>query len=435
MSKTYDAIVIGAGIIGTCIGFELSKRGYKTLNIDKLPAAGYGSTSGSCAILRLHYSTADGVAMAREGYYYWLDWPKYLGFVDEKGLVDYLNTGCLVIKTEKNKYLTNVMPALDELKVPYEELDPDQVRAKMPFLDTRSFGPPTLLDDERFGQPTGESIAGAIYIPESGYISDPQLSCHNVQRAAEALGAEYRFKAEVVDILKKEGRAAGVKLADGSEIEAPVVINVAGPHSFIINRLAGVEEDMNIKTRALRQEVCHVPSPAGVPYQELGTLLSDGDIGCYSRPEVGDHILIGSEDPDCDSLEYVDDPDNYNKSFTEQWTTQAMREAQRVQNLTVPNQPQGVVDLYDCSNDWIPIYDKSNLPGFYMAIGTSGNQYKNAPVVGVLMAELIEKVESGQDHDQEPVTFTMHYTRRECDIGFYSRLREINPDSSFSVIG
>ncbi|MCF8109110.1 MAG: FAD-binding oxidoreductase [Desulfohalobiaceae bacterium] len=435
MSKTYDVIVIGAGIIGTCIGFELSKRGYRTLNIDKLPAAGYGSTSASCAILRLHYSTADGVAMAREGYYYWLDWPKYLGFVDEKGLVDYLNTGCLVIKTEKNKYLKNVMPALDELKVPYEELTPEQVKARMPFLDIRAYGPPTLPSDERFGKPTGESIAGAIYIPESGFISDPQLSCHNVQRAGEALGGEYRFKAEVVDILKRDGRAAGVKLADGSEIEAPSVINVAGPHSFLINRMAGVEEDMNIKTKALRQEVCHVPSPSGIPYQQLGTLLSDGDIGCYSRPEVGQHILIGSEDPDCDTLEYVDDPDNYNKGFTEQWTTQAMREAQRVKDMPVPNQPQGVVDLYDCSDDWIPIYDKSNLSGFYMAIGTSGNQYKNAPVVGVLMAELIEKVEAGHDHDQNPVTFTMHYTRRECDIGFYSRLREINPDSSFSVIG
>ena len=38
----YDAIIIGAGIIGANLGFELSKAGYKTLNIDKLPTAGYG---------------------------------------------------------------------------------------------------------------------------------------------------------------------------------------------------------------------------------------------------------------------------------------------------------------------------------------------------------------------------------------------------------
>ena len=62
MNKQYDAIIIGAGIIGAAIAFELSKKGYKTLNVDKLPSAGHGSTSGSCAIIRLHYSTPDGVA-------------------------------------------------------------------------------------------------------------------------------------------------------------------------------------------------------------------------------------------------------------------------------------------------------------------------------------------------------------------------------------
>jgi hypothetical protein len=39
--------------------------------VDKLADAGMGSTSGSCAIIRFHYSTTEGVAMAREGYYYW----------------------------------------------------------------------------------------------------------------------------------------------------------------------------------------------------------------------------------------------------------------------------------------------------------------------------------------------------------------------------
>jgi len=49
MSERYDAIVIGAGVIGAAVGFELSKKGYKTLNVDKLSAAGHGSTGASCA--------------------------------------------------------------------------------------------------------------------------------------------------------------------------------------------------------------------------------------------------------------------------------------------------------------------------------------------------------------------------------------------------
>ena len=435
MSQRKDAIIIGAGIIGSCIGLELTKRGMKTLNIDKLSGAGQGSTSGSCAVIRFHYSTPDGVAMAREGYYYWLDWPKYLGFVDETGLVKYINFGVLVMKTEKNHYLKNVMAALDDLCVVYEDLDADGIRELLPILDTKKYGPPRLVSDPKFGQPAGDAVAGAIYVPESGMISDPMQSVHNVQRAVEARKGEFLFNAEVVDIRQKNGRVAGVTLADGTEIDANLVINVAGPHSFQINRMAGVEEGMNIKTRPLRQEVCHVAMPETIDFYHQGVMISDSDIGCYSRPEVGNHILIGSEDPECDELEYIDDPDDYNLNFTDQWKTQVMREGQRMPTLSIPNQPKGIVDLYDASDDWIPIYDKSDLPGFYMAVGTSGNQYKNAAVVGVLMAELIKAVENGHDHDRDPVTFKMKYTRRTCNIGFFSRLRDINPDSSFSVIG
>jgi sarcosine oxidase subunit beta len=434
MKQSYDAIIVGAGIIGCSVAFELAKKGKKTLNIDKLGSSGHGSTSNSCAIIRLHYSTPDGVAMAREGYYYWLEWPQYLEIKDPAGMARYVNTGCLVIKTALNKNLKNVMASLDDMGVEYEELDLEGIKQKLPLLDLQTYFPAKRLNDPQFGQPTGDRIAGAIFVPESGYITDPQLSTHNVQVAAEAKGAEFLFNAEVVDILQKDGRVAGVKLKDGSEVYAPVVVNVAGPHSYLINRMAGVEKGMKIKTRALRQEVCHVPAPEGIDYEKEGMIISDGDIGCYSRPEVGNHVLIGSEDPECDLREWVD-PDTFDRSFSDQWTTQAMREGQRIQGLPIPNQPQGVVDLYDVSDDWIPIYDKSDLPGYYMAVGTSGNQYKNAPVAGVLMAELIQKVEAGHDHDKDPVRFVMRHTGRECNIGFFSRLREINPDSSFSVIG
>jgi sarcosine oxidase subunit beta len=205
MTKQYDAVIIGAGIIGACVGFELAKQGKRVLNVDKLAASGMGSTSGSCAIIRLHYSTPDGVAMAREGYYYWLDWPKYLGAVDPTGMVKYINTGCLVIKTEKNKYLKNVMASLDELNVVYNELDTEGIRKLLSVVDTHQFGPPMLASDPRFGQPTADAVAGAVYVPESGLVSDPKQSVHNVQVAGEHAGGEYLFKAQVVDILKKTG--------------------------------------------------------------------------------------------------------------------------------------------------------------------------------------------------------------------------------------
>ena len=109
--------------------------------------------------------------------------------------------------------------------------------------------------------------------------------------------------------------------------------------------------------------------------------------------------------------------------------------AQRIPGLPIPEQARGVVDLYDVADDWIPIYDASDLPGFYMAIGTSGNQFKNAAVAGALMAALIEACEGGRDHDADPLCFHLKHTGRDIDLGFYSRRREINAESSFSVLG
>jgi sarcosine oxidase subunit beta len=275
---------------------------------------------------------------------------------------------------------------------------------------------------------------GAVFFPTAGYISDPQLATHNIQRAAEAAGGEFLFNEGVTEITIADGRVTGVVLESGERIEASVVVNVAGAYSQKVNEMAGVTADMNIATRALRQEVVHLPSPEGFDYETQGMVTSDSDIGCYARPEQANHILVGSEDPECDEREWVD-PDDYDENFSEQWRVQALRMAQRIPSLGIPSRMRGVVSLYDVSDDWIPIYDKSSLPGFYMAIGTSGNQFKNAPVVGEMMAELIEACQKGRDHDADPLKFHMRYTDRSIDVGFYSRRREINKESSFSVLG
>jgi sarcosine oxidase, subunit beta len=434
MSESYDAIVIGAGVIGNAVAFELSKQGRRTLSLDRLPASGYGSTGSSCAIIRTHYSTEDGAALAYEGWFYWKHWRDYLEVDDERGLSAYHDIGCAVLKTEKNGHLKSILANMDKLGIPYEEWDDAAMRRRMPIWDTRSFAPVRTLDDPEFGKSAAGAVGGAAFFPKAGYVADPQLSAHNLQVAAEAKGATFRFNAQVVEILRRGGRVAGVRLADGSEIAAPVVVNVAGPHSYKVNAMAGVLDGMNITTRALRQEVAHVPSPEGFDFERDGFVVSDSDIGCYSRPEVGNHILVGSEDPECDVREWVD-PDEYNRDFTEQWTAQVHRQAQRIPTLPIPSRPRGVVDLYDVSDDWIPIYDKSDLPGFYMAIGTSGNQFKNAPVAGAMMAALVDYCEAGADHDAEPLRFTLKHSGRTINVGFYSRRREINKESSFSVLG
>ena len=426
MTKTADAIIIGAGVIGAATAFELAKLGWKTLSVDRYARAGYGSTSGSCAIIRMHYSTFDGTAFAYEGYFYWRDWAEYLDAHDPNGLARFREIGCLVMKTEHNGFLVKHMENSRAIDCPFEEWDMAKIRKRLPIYDLKSYAPPKRADEPGFGEPSGGQVEGAVLWPTSGYVTDPALSAQNLAHAAMDKGAVFQMGSIVTRILTGGGRVKGVELASGDELHAPVVVNVGGPASCKINEMAGVTGDMTITTRALRQEVVHVPAPEGFDFEANGLVVSDSDIACYCRPEHGNHILIGSEDPPCDTHAWVDDDTDYDRDFSDQWNLQAMRYGQRVPTLGIPNRMRGVVDLYDVTEDWIPIYDKSALPGFYMACGTSGNQYKNAPIAGKMMAALIAYCEAGNDHDTKPLEFTLPYINRSIDVGFYSRKRPIN---------
>jgi sarcosine oxidase, subunit beta len=429
-----DVVIIGAGVIGAATALELGGRGLRTLNIDKLPASGYGSTSNSCAIVRTHYSSHDGVALAHESVSYWDDWQAHVGLSNGAELARFKRTGVVLLKSQTDQYKKSVRH-FREVGVAFEDWDTDELKRRYPVLATSSFYPPKDPDSPKFAVAQGE-LEGAIFTPDAGYVVDPMLATQNLQRAAEAAGGRFMFNAIVTEVRTSGGRVAGVTLADGTRLDAPIVVNVAGPHSALVNRMAGVEEDMNVRTRPLRHEVHLVPAPTGCEAESDTYTTSDGDLGIYFRPDAGNHILVGSEDPKCDERHWIDDPDSFERNVTErQWTAQVHRLALRIRGLGVPTARRGVVDLYDVSDDWMPIYDRSSLPGFYMAIGSSGNQFKTAPAAGRLMAELIEQVENGHDHDRGPVRVTLPYTRLELDLGAYSRLREVNTDSSFSVIG
>ncbi|MEJ8574189.1 FAD-dependent oxidoreductase [Microbaculum marinum] len=435
MTRTADVIIIGAGVIGAATALELARLGYRTVSVDRNAQAGHGSTSGSCAIIRMHYSTLDGTAFAYEGYFYWRDWADYLEAADPNGLATFRETGCLVLQTGMNGHLEKHMENSRALDCPFEQWVQAEIRRRLPFFELEHFHPAKRPDQPGFGEPTGGEISGGVFWPTAGYVTDPALSAQNLAYAAAQKGAQFLYRSTVTEILENAGRTMGVRLSSGEEIHAPVVINVAGPASARINAMAGVLDDMTITTRALRQEVCHVPAPAGFDFYENGFVVSDSDISCYCRPELGNNILIGSEDPPCDPHVWVEDDTDYDRSFTDQWQVQAMRLGQRVPSLGIPSRSRGVVDLYDVTDDWIPIYDRSLLPGFYMACGTSGNQYKNAPIAGKMMAALVEYCENGNDHDASPLQFRLPRIGRTIDTGFYSRKRPINTESSFSVLG
>ncbi|MDP7068299.1 MAG: FAD-dependent oxidoreductase [Acidimicrobiales bacterium] len=432
-AQSYDAVVIGSGVIGSSITYELGRRGLRTLTIDRNGGAGLGSTSFSSAIVRFTYSTYPGVAMSYEGLAYWQNWREHLNADDSDDLAKFHQCGMATLKTTGGHHL-KVLPHFDSIGIPYEHWDLDAFRDHLPELDLRSFGPPKRPDDDGFWDDPTELLEGALFTPEAGYISDPQLAAQNLYRAATELNCEFLFNAEVVSIIQNGGRITGAQLADGTTISTPVIVNAAGPHSRVINEMAGAMEDMSIGTTPLRQEVHHVPSPAELDFEHRGFSIADDDNGIYIRPDLGNNILIGSTEPDCDPLHWVE-PDYQGEIDAGQWEAQVLRLNRRLPSVGVPHQKRGIVGVYDVADDWIPIYDRTCVDGFYVAIGTSGNQFKNAGIAGYCMSELIEAVESGWDHDTDPISVTGPHTELTIDMGNFRRTRTINPDSSMSVHG
>ena len=68
------------------------------------------------------------------------------------------------------------------------------------------YGGPRSPDDPAFWDDPIGKLPGALYTPDAGYVSDPQLAAQNLADAATAGGAVFRFRSEVTSIRSADGR-------------------------------------------------------------------------------------------------------------------------------------------------------------------------------------------------------------------------------------
>jgi sarcosine oxidase subunit beta len=430
-----DVVVIGAGVVGASVALEVARGGRTVVVVDKAGGVGHGSTSASSGVVRFNFSTWAGVATSWEAKFGWETWRDHLGGDDPAGMARYVRSGLALLDVDiapRAAYL----PLFDRVGVPYEEWDSAMLAERLPGIDTGRYWPPKRITDEAFWQDADGKL-GAVYTPDAGHVTDPQLAAQNLATAARRHGAEFLLRRAVTGIDRAADRVGAVRLHDGTRIACGAVVNAAGPWSGALNKLAGVGSDFTIGVRPMRQEVAHVPAPPGYGLRgSAGISIADMDLGIYLRGEVGGGLLIGGTEPECDPLQWLDSPEDAKPNPTKEvFEAQVTRAARRLPDLTVPNRPRGVVGVYDVADDWTPIYDRTELPGFYVAMGTSGNQFKNAPVIGQIMAEIIDQVENGADHDVNPVQFHAKHTGTTVDLSAFSRRRPVNANSSGTVMG
>jgi sarcosine oxidase subunit beta len=415
--------IIGGGIIGCSIALALARKGMAVTVIDKLGAVGHGSTSASSAIIRSYYSQPDMIALAHESAHIWANWHDFLGPI-EGNLITFQRPGMLFIPPRIDSGVRATVQAMQELGVSVQLLNADELQQRFPYLNVTSQYPPRTVDDEDFFQAPDTTIEGAIYETHAGYVVSPDLATQNLRSAAVREGVRFMMHTKVLRI--ESMASGGFKLYAQSDvdIESEALVNAAGPYSSAINQLAGVK--LPLETKPMRQEVHSLVNPRfdadngpDVP------IVADMESGVYWRPDrSGQDIIVGSTEPECDELEWLDHPDVYETNITELWwQRQSLRVMKRFPEVQ-QSPARGIAALYDVSTDWYPIVDKTDLNGYFVCIGTSGSSFKTSPVLGQLTAQIIDNWANGIDTDVEPSKFELPGTGNLIDVSFLSRNRQ-----------
>ena len=356
-----DVIVIGGGIMGTSVAYQLAGRGQRVVLLERR-LIGEGPTGESSAILRTHYSNELTTRMALFGLEFYRDFQRYTG--EECG---FHAPGFLLLAPADERAAVERNCALQRsLGIDSEVLDAAGIASRMPEL---------AVDDGVI----------AAWEPDSAY-ADPYLAVTGLARAARARGVEIHQETAVTGIRFAAGHVAGVDTSRGA-FDAPWVVNATGAWGARTARLAGVEAPID----ACRIQVGVYRRPAGPAGggRAQHPIVADFRTACYFRPEVGDKTIAGLIDPA--EADAVVDPDDYPKKPDFAFYAELGEKLSRTcPELAEAESAGGYASLYAITPDWHPIVDEAPArSGHVLCSGFSGHGFKLGPAVGVMVADIM----------------------------------------------
>jgi len=379
--KRYDVLVVGAGIIGLSIAWQLRRRSNLRIVVcERGPGVGAGSTGASSAICRYRYSADKMVQLARDGIGAYQQWNAYLGQPDTRA--SFQADGVLWMPGEDTGWSEREHVRLAALGVRTSILTDQELQAMFPALNPCPICPDLATAESH------DCRAGSRHLLETdGGWMDPVSAAQDTADALRSAGVALRYGTEVTEVRSQGGRVTGATFSDGEEISTDLVINAAGPWCNTVYQAAGVEAPMQMDP--VRIQVVHLDRPTGL----TGTLPVTLDMasGVYFRTQNRGQQLLVSSVREEDERETVDNPDNFLKVADDLFRAEKLHLLQhRLRGFSVEGKVRDYCGLYTVNQvDVHPVVGPWALDGLWVANGFSGHGFKLAPAIGALVARAL----------------------------------------------
>ena len=352
MKAEASIAIIGGGIIGASIAYNLSKRGAESVVVLEKSKFGAGSTSASLGGYRHQFSNALSIKLSKES----------IKIIENfKNLTDYdpLSTrdGYLFIASMEGSLaqLKRNMELARSENIPVEFLQANEMQERFPYY--------------KF-----DGILGGTYCALDGHASTLAVLQGFISKSRE-YGAELYENTEVTGIKKSSSPPMTIFTTRG-EIRAKKIIIASGAYSGLVGSLAGI--NIPIKPYPRKILITHSFSN-GIP--PMIPLIIDVD-STLGMGREGKGILMAENGPNVSSFELVFPPD-----YDERVVSLALRRVPALGNASISYANAG---LYEMTPDSNPIVSAiSGSSGLYCCAGFAGHGFMHAPIIGELMAEMV----------------------------------------------
>jgi len=380
--RTFDLVVVGAGIGAGSLVYNLLAKGFRgsILVVDRGAAVASGPTSASAGGFRNLWTTAINQQLCTRAIGILEAFPEQMGCTIGFRRCGYLFT--------YPKAAWERIPEAARLwranQVRFELLDPAALEAILPGLRCGV----DHVDPEVRDFLGMEAIAGGVLGPDCGAFDPSQAAAGYFARAQDRFPVRphLQLNTEVQAIrFDGRGRARGLCLQSGGieeEIEAGAVALCTGPWTNPLLRRSGLPES-SLMPITSQKRMLFVTDPPDTDPRWEHIPLTILDRGIYLKAEGG-HLLFGRAKGEVpDSLDTTFEPDYYQDEIN-------LLLQERVPGMERCRLKSGWAGLYDTTTDHNAILGwHADHPGLLLQVGYSGHGAMESPAAGLCLAELI----------------------------------------------